>query len=78
MLSDLPSIRRQHMTSGYREGLSVGKAQVIQSGFDAGYPIGVEIALRAGKVLGVLEGSFAVKQKEKERKVRWMGSEGKG
>lgn len=58
-LSDLPSLRRQHVTSGYREGLSIGKAAVIQSGFDSGYPIGVEIALRAGKVIGVLEGMVA-------------------
>jgi hypothetical protein len=47
------------MTDGYREGLSVGKARVMQSGFDAGYPLGVEIGLRAGNVLGVLEGVIA-------------------
>ena len=70
MLSDLPSIRRQHMTDGYREGLSVGKARVIQPGFDAGYPIGVEIALRAGKVLGVLEGYLAVKGDALDAKTR--------
>ncbi|KIW78198.1 hypothetical protein Z517_08031 [Fonsecaea pedrosoi CBS 271.37] len=56
ILSDVPSLRRQHMTDGYREGLSVGKARVMQSGFDAGYPLGVEVGLRVGKVLGVLEG----------------------
>jgi len=60
-LSDLPSIRRQHMTSGYREGLSVGKARVMQSGFDAGYPLGIQIASRAGPVLGILEGYLACK-----------------
>ncbi|KIW73178.1 hypothetical protein PV04_01315 [Phialophora macrospora] len=59
ILSDLPALRRQHMTDGYREGLSVGKARVMQSGFDAGYPLGVEIGLRAGNVLGVLEGVIA-------------------
>ncbi|OAL40084.1 hypothetical protein AYO20_00502 [Fonsecaea nubica] len=56
ILSDVPSLRRQHMTDGYREGLSVGKARVMQSGFDAGYPLGVEVGLRVGKVLGILEG----------------------
>ncbi|ETN45698.1 uncharacterized protein HMPREF1541_09531 [Cyphellophora europaea CBS 101466] len=61
VLSDLPSIRRQHMTDGYREGLSQGKAKVMQSGFDEGYPIGVVIGLRAGRVLGVLEGCVAAK-----------------
>lgn len=59
ILSDVPSLRRQHMTSGYREGLSVGKAQVMQAGFDAGYPFGVEIGLRVGTVLGALEGILA-------------------
>ncbi|KIW35099.1 uncharacterized protein PV07_01817 [Cladophialophora immunda] len=56
ILSDVPSLRRQHMTDGYREGLSVGKARVMQRGFDAGYPLGVEVGLRVGQVLGVLEG----------------------
>ncbi|EXJ85561.1 hypothetical protein A1O1_05925 [Capronia coronata CBS 617.96] len=56
ILSDVPSLRRQHMTDGYREGLSVGKARVMQAGFDAGYPYGVEIGLRVGRLLGVLEG----------------------
>ncbi|RMZ82594.1 hypothetical protein DV738_g1572, partial [Chaetothyriales sp. CBS 135597] len=36
------------MTEGYREGLAVGKAQVIQAGFDAGFGIGVELGARAG------------------------------
>lgn len=47
------------MTSGYREGLSIGKARVIQSAFDEGYPIGVELAVRVGTVLGVLDGCVA-------------------
>ena len=75
-LSDLPSLRRQHITSGYREGLSIGKATVIQSGFDSGYPIGVEIALRAGKVIGLLEGMVAALAKveagERREKVKAM------
>lgn len=59
ILSDVPSVRRQHMTEGYREGLAVGKASVMQAGFDAGYPFGVEMGLRAGTMLGVLEGLIA-------------------
>ncbi|KIX06173.1 uncharacterized protein Z518_04147 [Rhinocladiella mackenziei CBS 650.93] len=59
ILSDIPTLRRQHMTAGYREGLSVGKAQVIQRGFDEGYPFGMEIGLRVGTVLGVLEGAVS-------------------
>ncbi|KAL6240766.1 Essential protein Yae1, N terminal [Rhinocladiella similis] len=56
ILSDLPQLRRQHMTDGYREGLAVGKAAVMQEGFDSGYPVGVEIGLRVGAIFGVLEG----------------------
>lgn len=63
LLSDLPTIKRQHMTDGYREGLAIGKAQVMQEGFDSGYPIGVQIAARAGVVLGVLEGYLASKSR---------------
>lgn len=72
MLSDLPTIKRQHMTDGYREGLSIGKAKVMQKGFDAGYPIGVSIAMRAGKVLGCIEGVLAAKDlsDESRRTVR--------
>lgn len=66
IMSDLPALRRQHMTDGYREGLSVGKAKVMQQGFDQGYPAGVTIALRAGNVLGVLEGMIAAKDVEHE------------
>jgi len=64
VLSDLPSMKRQHMTDGYREGLSIGKARVMQSGFDEGYPIGVKIAMRVGPILGVLEAYLACKSIE--------------
>lgn len=63
ILSDLPTLRRQHVTSGYREGLAIGKAQVMQRGFDEGYPFGVELGLRIGAVLGVLEGMLAAFKK---------------
>lgn len=69
LLSDLPTIKRQHMTDGYREGLSIGKAKVMQTGFDAGYPLGVAIALRAGKVLGYMEGVLEAKDMSEESKV---------
>ena len=56
------------MTTGYREGLSVGKARVMQSAFDQGYPIGVELALRAGRIIGVLEGVVAANGEERTLK----------
>lgn len=67
MLSDLPAMQRQHMTAGYREGLSYSKAKSMQGGFDQGYPVGFEIGIRVGKVFGVLEGFLAAFAKDKTR-----------
>ena len=54
--SDLPSLRRQHVTAGYRDGLTASKGQHVQEGFDAGFPVGAQLGMRAGTVLGILEG----------------------
>lgn len=70
LLSDLPVVRRQHMTDGYREGLGIGKARIMQKGFDQGYPVGIRIGLRAGKVLGLLEGVVAAKGTQSDAKTQ--------
>lgn len=67
MLSDLPIIQRQHMTTGYREGLSEAKAKSMQGGFDQGYPIGFELGIRVGRILGALEGCVAAYSKKPEK-----------
>ncbi|GAQ46046.1 Essential protein Yae1, N terminal [Aspergillus tubingensis] len=54
--SDLPSLRRQHVTAGYRDGISASKTSHVQAGFDAGFPIGAQLGMRAGTILGILEG----------------------
>jgi hypothetical protein len=54
--SDLPSLRRQHVTAGYRDGLATSKGQHVQEGFDAGFPVGAQLGMRAGTILGILEG----------------------
>ncbi|EFW14600.1 Essential protein Yae1, N terminal [Coccidioides posadasii str. Silveira] len=54
--SDLPSLRRQHVTAGYRDGISAAKHEHVQRGFDAGFPVGAQLGMRVGVVLGVLEG----------------------
>ncbi|KAF9892775.1 Essential protein Yae1, N terminal [Aspergillus nanangensis] len=54
--SELPSLRRQHVTAGYRDGVSASKGQHVQTGFDAGFPIGAQLGIRAGTTLGILEG----------------------
>ena len=57
-----PDTRRlqvTHSTTGYREGITEGKAQSIQAGFDEGYGLGANIGLKAGHILGLLEGITA-------------------
>ncbi|KAL2008999.1 hypothetical protein VTN00DRAFT_7193 [Thermoascus crustaceus] len=54
--SDLPTLRRQHVTAGYRDGVSFSKGQHVQRGFDAGFPVGAQLGMRVGTVLGILEG----------------------
>jgi hypothetical protein len=54
--SDLPSLRRQHVTAGYRDGVSTSKGEHVQRGFDAGFPAGAQLGMRAGTILGILEG----------------------
>ncbi|CAI7673235.1 unnamed protein product [Penicillium bialowiezense] len=45
--SDLPSLRRQHVTAGYRDGTSSSKGLHVQEGFDAGFPVGAQMGMRA-------------------------------
>ncbi|KAI9808625.1 MAG: hypothetical protein M1825_003775 [Sarcosagium campestre] len=54
--SDIPRLRTQHQTAGYREGVAKAKAASVQSGFDAGYVSGAELGVIVGGLLGVLEG----------------------
>ena len=54
--SDIPRLRSVHVTSGYRDGISVSKAEHVQHGFDEGFSLGAVIGLKAGWLLGVLEG----------------------
>ncbi|RYP57144.1 hypothetical protein DL769_009664 [Monosporascus sp. CRB-8-3] len=57
-----PDTRRlqvTHSTEGYREGITAGKAQSIQAGFDEGYNLGANVGLKAGQLLGLLEGIAA-------------------
>ncbi|KAL8922839.1 MAG: hypothetical protein Q9208_004964 [Pyrenodesmia sp. 3 TL-2023] len=54
--SDIPRLRSTHVTNGYRDGISSSKDQALQPGFDEAYPLGAILGLRAGYILGVLEG----------------------
>src|SRR6187431_1331366 len=54
--SDMHRLQREHSTAGYREGITVAKAQSIQEGFDEGFGLGATVGARAGQLLGLLEG----------------------
>ncbi|KAI0458540.1 hypothetical protein F5B21DRAFT_435770 [Xylaria acuta] len=59
MSLDTQRLRSQHNTVGYREGITAGKAGSIQAGFDQGFALGANIGMRAGRILGLLEGISA-------------------
>jgi hypothetical protein len=54
--SDIPRVREKHETEGYRDGITKGKAESVQKGFDEGYGLGAIVGLRVGKMLGFFEG----------------------
>ncbi|KAK8071041.1 hypothetical protein PG997_011244 [Apiospora hydei] len=54
--SDMRRLQTEHSTAGYREGITAAKAQSIQVGFDEGFSLGATIGLKAGQLLGYLEG----------------------
>jgi len=80
-ISDIPRLREKHETEGYRDGVTRGKAQTVQEGFDEGYNLGAVLGLRIGKVLGLLEGihgavNSGTKNGEGEKwdqEVTWVG-----
>ncbi|KAJ9641338.1 Essential protein Yae1, N terminal [Coniosporium tulheliwenetii] len=55
-VSDIPALRRAHVTSGYRDGIAASKSQCVQEGFDEGFALGAVIGSKVGWILGVLEG----------------------
>ena len=74
--SDVPSLRRQHVTAGYRDGIAMAKSQCIQAGFDGGYPVGAQLGLRVGTILGILEGVTSTSSSKGKGPVRkqWLSS----
>lgn len=55
-VSDIPALRRAHVTSGYRDGIAASKSQYVQEGFDEGFALGAVVGVKVGWILGVLEG----------------------
>ena len=54
--SDIPRLESVHVTAGYRDGIAVAREKTVQGGFDEGWILGAALGLRAGYVLGVMEG----------------------
>ena len=54
--SDLLRLQQQHVTAGYRDGVTAAKAESVQVGFDEGFSLGAVIGGKAGELLGLLEG----------------------
>lgn len=57
--SDIPRLKEKHETEGYRDGVTRGKGESVQAGFDEGYGLGAVLGLKIGKILGLLEGILA-------------------
>ncbi|KAH7317860.1 essential protein-like protein Yae1 [Rhexocercosporidium sp. MPI-PUGE-AT-0058] len=74
--SDIPRLREKHETEGYRDGVTKGKGESVQAGFDEGYGLGAVLGLKIGKILGILEGVLAGlrgEEGERERVERLVG-----
>ena len=55
-ISDIPRLKKEHTTAGYRDGVTQSKAASVQSGFDEGFGLGATIGGHTGRLLGVLTG----------------------
>ncbi|KAM7194478.1 hypothetical protein V8F33_007188 [Rhypophila sp. PSN 637] len=55
-VSDIPRLKQEHTTAGYRDGVTIAKAASVQAGFDEGYGLGATIGAQAGRLLGLLQG----------------------
>ena len=61
-VSDIPRLRMQHSTAGYRDGIAHAKTESVQEGFDEGYPLGSRLGTRVGALVGLLEGLVAASE----------------
>lgn len=76
--SDIPRLQQEHTTAGYRDGITVAKAEHVQAGFDEGFGLGATIGAVAGQLLGVLEGLvFALRSSAKQHGARSENGEDK-
>lgn len=55
-VSDLAKLEQIHHNAGYLEGITASKEEYLQQGFDAEYPVGADIGLKVGRIIGKLQG----------------------
>ena len=67
--SDIPRVRAQHNTSGYRDGIAFSKSLYTQEGFDEGYSLGAAVGRKVGLILGIL-GGLAIALRNEDDSVR--------
>lgn len=65
--SETTRLSRDHYNAGYLEGITKSKEGALQEGFDSGYPLGAQIGLQAGNILGKLQG-LGLSELEKQAK----------
>lgn len=53
--TEADTARARHHTLGMREGILQGSDAMLQAQFDRGYKDGAELALRLGKIIGILQ-----------------------
>jgi hypothetical protein len=74
--SEIPRLRAQHNTSGYRDGIASSKSLHTQEGFDEGYSLGAVVGRKVGYILGVLGGiAVALRNKDEEHSMERLEKE---
>lgn len=74
----MPRLQQEHETAGYRDGITAAKATSVQAGFDEGYGLGATIGLRAGELLGVLEGLANAVSVDRRDRLQRLWDEARG
>lgn len=52
---DLLKLKDNHSKRGYLDGIVSAKEENLQDGFDMSFPLGAELGLRVGKIIGRLQ-----------------------
>lgn len=56
MSQDVKKLRDNHSKRGYLDGIVSAKDENLQTGFNTAFPLGGELGMRIGKIIGRLQG----------------------